>query len=105
MIELTIKLTYLESYLIIINLFSFLLYGFDKIESIKQLKEPKRISELNLLLASFIGGTLGSLLAMLLFRHKISKVPFIFKFIVVIIIQISIVYFAINHKELTNELF
>ncbi len=97
MIEINIKLTYLELYLIIINLFAFLLYGFDKIQSIKQLKDLKRISELNLLLSSFVGGSFGSFLAMLLFRHKIKKTSFIFKFIVVIIIQVSIVYFAIYY--------
>jgi uncharacterized membrane protein YsdA (DUF1294 family) len=57
----------LLAYLIIINLFSFLLYGLDKYYAIKK---HYRISEKKLLMMSLIGGSFGSLIAMYTFNHK-----------------------------------
>lgn len=99
MIDIHFKLSYLELYLIIINLFAFFIYGFDKIQAIKTKKDTSRISEFNLLFAAFLGGSIASLLAMLLFRHKIKKLSFIFKFIAVIIAQSIIVYIKFKYFE------
>ena len=49
---------------------SFLLIGYDKYLA---KKNKKRISEKTLLTLVFIGGTLGSGLGMLTFRHKTAK--------------------------------
>jgi uncharacterized membrane protein YsdA (DUF1294 family) len=66
------------------------MYGYDKIISIS--KHTNRISEIKLLLSTFIGGTIGSLLAMGLFRHKIKKASFMIKFSLVVIAQVAIIY-------------
>lgn len=60
-------------YLSLINVVSFIVYGIDKFLSIKHWY---RISEFILLCLGFIGGVIGSLLGMYLFRHKIKKLKF-----------------------------
>ena len=61
-------------YFISINILTFILYGLDKFFSKKRMF---RISEKLLFLFSIIGGFLGSLIGMCLFRHKTRKNKFI----------------------------
>ena len=56
-----------------VNLLSFALYGIDKL---KAKKGAWRIPEATLLLVAFLGGSLGALLGMELFRHKTKHVKF-----------------------------
>ena len=53
--------------LIVVNLVSFALYGLDKLKAKKGLW---RIRESTLLLIAALGGSLGALLGMEVFRHK-----------------------------------
>ena len=53
--------------LIAVNLVSFALYGLDKLKAKKGLW---RIKESTLLLVAALGGSLGALLGMEIFRHK-----------------------------------
>ena len=53
--------------LIVVNLVSFALYGLDKLKAKKGLW---RIRESTLLLVAALGGSLGALLGMEVFRHK-----------------------------------
>ena len=80
-------------YLITISATSFILFGIDKW---KAKKHQRRISEFTLLLITFLGGSIGSVLGMFIFNHKISKTEFWLKLMAVIIIQIValIYYFA-----------
>ena len=75
-------------YLIIINIISFLLYGIDKYKSIKG---KWRIPEKVLLSNAFIGGGIGSIIGMYIFRHKTKKKKFIILNIMSIIILIIII--------------
>ena len=50
-----------------LSLVTFAVYGVDKF---KAKRGSRRISEQTLLLLSFVGGAVGALMAMLLFRHK-----------------------------------
>ncbi len=59
--------------MLLINTISFLFYGLDKFKAIKK---SRRISEKFLFGLSFMGGSLGCLLGMAVFRHKIRKVKF-----------------------------
>lgn len=61
---------YFILYLILINFISFSVFGLDKY---KARKKKNRISEANLIFLSLIGGGLGALFAMLIFKHKSSK--------------------------------
>lgn len=75
-------------YLLLINICAFLLFGRDK----KIAKNHQwRTSEINLLLVAFLGGSVGSFLGMLVFRHKISKITFIIKFGIVVLLQIALI--------------
>ena len=60
-------------YLIIINLVSLILYGLDKYKAIHNMW---RIPEIVLILVSFLGGGIGSILGMIVFRHKTKKLSF-----------------------------
>ncbi len=60
-------------YLIIINVLAFVMYGIDKRKAVKG---RWRISEAALLTVAALGGSLGSLLAMELFRHKTKHKKF-----------------------------
>lgn len=59
--------------LVVVNLFAFVLYGIDKA---KAKRGAWRIPEATLLLAAFLGGSLGALLGMELFRHKTKHAKF-----------------------------
>ncbi len=95
MININFTLSYLEIYLLLINIFSFGLYGYDKLQAIRDKKYIQRISEQTLLNIALMGGTIGATFSMILFRHKIKKLSFIIKFIVVVLVQIAISYYLI----------
>ncbi|KIC62814.1 DUF1294 domain-containing protein [Chryseobacterium taiwanense] len=77
-------------YLLLINFFSFVIFGLDKRKSIVH---RRRIPETTLLGISFLGGTIGSIAAMLIFRHKISKTSFLLKMGLIVLIQAALIYF------------
>ncbi|NLV88008.1 MAG: DUF1294 domain-containing protein [Tissierellia bacterium] len=60
-------------YFALINIISFLLFAIDKI---KAKKNQWRIPESTLILVSFLGGGTGSLIGMVVFKHKLSKKKF-----------------------------
>lgn len=75
-------------YLAIINLITFICFGLDKYKAITT---KRRISEKNLHTFSFIGGIIGAILGMLIFRHKINKVKFVVIEVLIFIFWISLV--------------
>ena len=60
-------------YEIIINLFTFILYGVDKY---KAKRDKYRIPEARLIFFAFIGGALGAFIGMKIFHHKTLKLKF-----------------------------
>lgn len=76
-------------YLIIINCITFVVYGIDKIFAIFH---KLRIMENFLFMLSLIGGALGALLGMAIFRHKIRKVKFYFVNFISFFIWMFIIY-------------
>ncbi|MGO4905322.1 DUF1294 domain-containing protein [Flavobacterium sp. W20_MBD1_R3] len=85
-------MSFLIWYFTLINLVAFSIIGVDKKFAVEQ---KWRISERLLLLASVIGGTIGSGLAMLFFRHKTSKMSFLWKFFLIVFLQVFVVYFYV----------
>ena len=78
---------YLLYYLILINVAAFLFMLVDKRKAIrKRWRIPERV----LLGLSFIGGSLGGLLAMQLFRHKTKHIKFIVGMPLILVAQIVI---------------
>ncbi len=80
----------MKAYLIIINILSFILYGIDKLKAIKK---KERISEKALILIGILGGSIGSLIGMNLFRHKTKKLKFIISLPLILIIHIIVVIY------------
>ncbi|MBK0369631.1 DUF1294 domain-containing protein [Flavobacterium agrisoli] len=88
-------MTILLNTFLIINTIAFILIGYDK-NLAKNHK--RRISEKVLLTFTAIGGTIGSGLGMLFFRHKTSKTSYLLKYWLIISIQILIFYFWYDFK-------
>jgi uncharacterized membrane protein YsdA (DUF1294 family) len=72
------------AYLAGINIITFLFYGYDKRQS---LKNKGRIPELTLHLLALLGGSPGALLGQLSFRHKTKKLSFKIVFLAIVLIQ------------------
>jgi uncharacterized membrane protein YsdA (DUF1294 family) len=89
-------MNYVFAFLIFINCISFLFFTIDKFLALKQ---HRRISERNLLLLTAFGGSIGSVLSMFLFRHKISKPSFWWKVVAIIILQIIVIYLILNYLK------
>jgi uncharacterized membrane protein YsdA (DUF1294 family) len=83
--KLGVFMRYLYYYLIIINVLSFIIYGIDKYKAIIN---KWRFSEKFLLLLGLVGGSVGSLLGMIIFRHKTKKIYFYIFNILMLIIYI-----------------
>lgn len=77
------------SYLIFVNILTFIFYGVDKWKA----KHHKwRISEACLLLLAVIGGSLGALLGIYGFRHKTKHKKFTIGVPVILVLQICILF-------------
>lgn len=86
--------TIIISFVMLVNLLTFILFTIDKIKA----KQGKyRIPEKVLLGFTLLGGSIGSIVAMIIWRHKIAKRSFVVKMILIIIIQISLLYWAYPH--------
>ena len=78
---------------IVINIITFLVFGYDKWRA---KNNKRRISEFNLLLLAGIGGTIGGLIGMTFFKHKTNKFSFILSFYAIAILQVVLLYFGIQ---------
>ena len=75
-------------YLIAINVVTFLVYGIDKW---KAKQGSWRISEATLLILAVIGGSIGALLGMKVWRHKTMHKKFKYGLPLILIIQIILI--------------
>lgn len=79
-----------------LNIGSFIYFGLDKR---KANNNRYRISEKKLLIMTFFGGSIGSILGILIFNHKTSKESFIFKIVLIVLIQLLIMYLVYNYYK------
>ena len=85
-------LTAFEIYLIGINVLTFLIYGVDKW---KARRDKWRIPEETLIWLAIVGGSIGALLEMHLFRHKTKHKKFLIGIPVILLIQVVLIlYFS-----------
>ena len=75
-------------YLIVINIVTFMVYGIDKW---KAKQGSWRISEATLLILAVIGGSIGALLGMKVWRHKTMHKKFKYGLPLILIIQIILI--------------
>ena len=76
-------------YLIVINIVTFLVYGIDKW---KAKQGSWRISEATLLMLAVIGGSIGALLGMKVWRHKTQHKKFKYGLPLILLAQIALIY-------------
>ena len=79
-------------YLIGINILTFLIYGADKW---KAKRDKWRIPEDTLIWLAIVGGSVGALLGMYLFRHKTKHRKFQIGIPVILLVQAVLLYFFI----------
>ena len=92
-------LKYFLIYLIIINIIAFLAMYIDK----KKAKYGRwRIPEKTLLILAIIGGSIGAIAGMYIFRHKTKKLRFSVGFPVILILQIILIISVWNDFLVTT---
>jgi uncharacterized membrane protein YsdA (DUF1294 family) len=75
-------------YLLILNILGFAFMGIDKRRAIRS---AFRIPEATLFAIAILGGSIGSILGMHLFRHKTKHWYFLFGMPIILILQIALV--------------
>jgi uncharacterized membrane protein YsdA (DUF1294 family) len=91
-------LTYIFSYVILINLVGFLLMGLDKHKSKKR---GFRIPEATLFTAALFGGSLGAWIGIYAFQHKTRQWYFIYGIPLILTLQIFGVLALLYYYEPT----
>lgn len=86
----------MDYYLIFLGIMSILTYVIYKVDKVKAINNKYRIKESTLLLFSFIGGSIGALLAMYIIRHKNKKIKFIFFNWLFLLIHLIIGYYLLT---------
>ncbi len=84
-------------YIFVINLITFIVFGIDKHNAEQR---RSRIRIVTLLTLSFIGGSIGGLIAMYLFHHKTKKDYFTVGLPLMIIMQALVIFYLMNGKLL-----
>ena len=74
-------------YLAAVNLVTFAVYGADKRRA---KKDRRRVSEKTLFLLAIIGGSVGALLGMKVFRHKTRHWYFVWGIPAILLVQIAL---------------
>ncbi|BBF45392.1 protein of unknown function DUF1294 [Lachnospiraceae bacterium KM106-2] len=82
----------ISCYLIAMNVFGFALMGIDKQ---KAKRHQWRIKEKTLFSIALLGGSIGSIIGMQLFRHKTKHSTFVYGMPIILILQILIVILLI----------
>ena len=77
-------------YLLIINIIAFLMMAIDKW---KAKKEKWRIPEKYLFLSAILGGSIGAIAGMCIFRHKTKHLTFMIGMPVILALQITLALF------------
>ena len=86
---------YVIIYLLIVNVITFLLYGFDKW---KAKRDKWRVPEKTLLMFAVVGGTIGAFAGMQVFRHKTKHAKFVIGVPLIFILQVALVWFLCFRK-------
>lgn len=86
-------ISYILSYLGVINFIGLVIMGIDKL---KAKKRAWRVPESTLFVIALIGGSLGTTVGMFLFRHKTRHWYFRYGMPAILIIQIAVVVILMN---------
>lgn len=75
-------------YLIVINLVAFALMGIDKHRA--KVRGTRRIPERTLFLSALLGGSIGAIAGMQLFRHKTKHRYFVWGMPLILLVQLAV---------------
>ena len=75
-------------YLVIVNVIGFLMMGADKSRA---RRKAWRIPEAHLFIVALIGGSVGAILGMYIFRHKTRHWYFVWGLPIILVIQIALI--------------
>ena len=84
-------------YLVVINLIGFLAMYIDKR---KAKKGEWRIPDKTLITIAMIGGSIGGIAGMYMFRHKTHKARFSIGFPVILGVQITLIFFCVTKYDI-----
>lgn len=84
--------------LVVVNLIAFIMYGIDKM---KAKRDAFRISEAMLILIAALGGSVGAMMAMTVFRHKTQHKKFTLGVPLILLVQLVLaiggyIYYLMN---------
>ena len=85
--------TLLLLYMLFINVVALIMYGVDKYKAVHS---AWRISERVLLLVALIGGAMGAMIGMYLFRHKTRHARFVVLVPLFLVTQLYLVYLLLT---------
>ncbi len=86
--------TIIIAYVLLINLMGFAMMGVDKRKAVRK---SWRVPEFNLFLVAALGGSIGALVGMFVFRHKTKHLSFMIGIPLILILQIAfIIWFFIR---------
>ncbi len=88
-------------YLAAVNFAAFLLYGIDKA---KARRGAWRISEAKLITVALLGGSLGALLGMQIFRHKTEHTKFVLAIPLLLLLHTLIIAAAVILSQYTGHI-
>ena len=86
-------ITFIIIYLIIVNIVGFAIMGIDKRKAIKR---SFRVPEATLFIIALIGGSLGSIIGMRVFRQKTRHWYFVVGMPAILLIQIALLVFLLT---------
>jgi uncharacterized membrane protein YsdA (DUF1294 family) len=86
----------LLGWLALTSCIAFILFGYDKLRAGQS--GQGRVSEFHLVLVGALGGWLGGLLGMLVFRHKTTKISFQLKYAIAFLVWAGLIYVAVSHR-------
>ena len=86
-------ITFIIIYLIIVNIVGFAIMGIDKRKAIKR---SFRVPEATLFIIALIGGSLGSIIGMRVFRHKTRHWYFVVGMPAILLVQIALLVFLLT---------
>lgn len=82
----------IQRYFLLINLITALFFAIDKRKAVNN---KWRIPELSLFILALLGGSLGGILAMRIFRHKTNSIKFALIMPVLLIINALVYYYSV----------
>ena len=94
----TIGIKYIVIYCIVINLIGFLAMGIDKY---KAKRNYWRIPEGTLMMLAVLGGGIGTISGIYVFRHKTKKMKFTVGMPTILISEIAIIIYSVSYTHLT----